>query len=106
MTDTETTAVDPMLFRLLTMRRGLILKIDTGMNLTRISVLSAMQRDGLTNKRTMRGALRDINGYFVLNNVPLGDNPWSKKYPGDKPTKWEVAGMDENGNEVYAPKTR
>lgn len=65
-------------FRILTVRRGLILKIDTGMALTRMSSLSVAQRDGITVKRTNRGALRDVNRWLE----DRGMKPvWSKTYP-------------------------
>lgn len=65
-------------FRVLTIRRGLILKIDTGMNLTRISTLSVAQRDGITLSRTCRGALRDVNRWLGQHGV---EPAWSKRYP-------------------------
>lgn len=65
-------------YRVLTVRRGLILKIDTGMNLTRISCLSVAQRDGITRARTNRGALRDVNAWLAEQGVPA---VWSKTYP-------------------------
>lgn len=78
------------MMRLVTMRHALIFDIDNkdkGMQMTRIKYLGVMQREGLTNKRTKRGALRDLNGYFLLNG--LGEYvQWSKKFPDDKPTEW------------------
>lgn len=66
------------IYRVMTVRRGLILKIDTGINLTRMSCLSVAQRDGLTVKRTNRGALVDVNRWLELHGSPA---VWSKRYP-------------------------
>lgn len=72
------TGPDIDVYKVLTVRRGLILKIDTGMALTRISCLSVAQRDGLTTKRTCRGALADVNKWLEAR----GARPaWSKRYP-------------------------
>lgn len=65
-------------FRVLTIRRGLILKIDTGMDLTRVSALSVAQRDGITVRRTYRGALKDVNQWLGQHGV---EPAWSKRYP-------------------------
>lgn len=65
-------------FRVLTIRRGLILKIDTDMDLTRVSALSVAQRDGITVRRTYRGALRDVNRWLGQHGV---EPAWSKRYP-------------------------
>lgn len=65
-------------FRVMTIRRGLILKIDTGMSLTRTSCLSVAQRDGVTVKRTNRGALVDVNSWLSSRGVAPA---WSKTYP-------------------------
>jgi hypothetical protein len=46
--------------RLLTIAHGLATEINTGMKMTRVSVLTVAQRDGLTVKRTKKGALRDV----------------------------------------------
>jgi hypothetical protein len=64
--------------RVMTIRRGLILKMDTGIALTRVSSLSVAQRDGITNKRTMRGALKDVNAWLSAHGVP---EVWSKTHP-------------------------
>ena len=65
-------------YKVLTVRRGLILKIDTGMSLTRVSCLSVALRDGLTVKRTNRGALVDVNAWLSDRGIsPV----WSKTYP-------------------------
>lgn len=65
-------------FRVLTIRRGLILKIDTGMALTRISALTVAQADGITVRRTNRGALKDVNRWLESRGVPP---KWSRTYP-------------------------
>lgn len=75
---TVITGDDVITYRTLAIRRGLILKIDTGMSLTRVSTLSAAQRSGLTSKRTYRGALKDVNRWLAERNVPA---VWSKTYP-------------------------
>lgn len=62
----------------LTIRRAMILKIDTGMDLTRVSALSVAQRDGITVRRTYRGALRDVNQWLGQHGV---EPAWSKRYP-------------------------
>jgi hypothetical protein len=67
-----------MVYRTMTIRRGLILKIDTGMELTRMSSLSVAQRDGITSKRTNRGALKDVNAWLERHGV---EPKWSKAYP-------------------------
>lgn len=67
-----------LVYRVLTIRRGLILKIDTGMALTRVSCLSVAQSDGITVKRTNRGALRDVNQWLAGQGV---EPVWSKSYP-------------------------
>lgn len=67
------------IYRLLTARRDMILKIDTGMSLTRTaSGLQVAQRDGITTKRTNRGALRDLNAYLKSRGV---EPKWSRTYP-------------------------
>ena len=65
-------------YRVIAVRRGLILKIDTGMSLTRASCLSVAQRDGITVKRTNRGALKDVNRWLKGHGV---EPVWSKTYP-------------------------
>lgn len=67
-----------MIYRAMTIRRGMILKIDTGMNLTRVPCLSAAKRSGLTSARTNRLALRDVNAWLLSHGVRPA---WSKKYP-------------------------
>lgn len=75
---TTITGPDIDVYRVLTIRRGLILKIDTGMSLTRISCLSVAQEDGITSKRTNRGALKDVNRWLGQRGV---QPKWSKTYP-------------------------
>lgn len=72
------TGPDLQVYTVLTIRRGLILKIDTGLSLTRISCLSVAQRDGITVKRTNRGALKDVNKWLQGHGV---EPVWSKTYP-------------------------
>src|SRR5690606_8332010 len=55
--------------RILTVRRGLVVKLDTGLSLTRTSCLSIAQRDGITSKRPYRGALRDVNAWLQERGV-------------------------------------
>jgi hypothetical protein len=56
------------LYRLLTIRRGLKLEIETGMKLSRgISTLAILQREGITAKRTKKGALADLEAYLAEN---------------------------------------
>jgi hypothetical protein len=75
---TTITGPDIEVYKVLTIRRGLILKIDTGMDLTRISCLSVARRDGITTARTGRAALKDVNTWLEQR----GAGPrWSKKYP-------------------------
>lgn len=75
---TVITGSDVMTYRILTVRRGLILKIDTGMSLTRVSCLSVAQHDGITRARTNRAALRDVNRWLADRGV---DPKWSRTYP-------------------------
>lgn len=75
---TAITGSDIDVYRVLTIRRGLILKIDTGMSLTRISCLSVARRDGITVRRTCRGALEDVNAWLESRGV---EPKWSKTYP-------------------------
>lgn len=75
---TVITGSDVDTYKWLTVRRGLILKIDTGMNLTRISPLVVAQRDGATVKRTNRGALKDVNKLLQERGV---EPKWSRTYP-------------------------
>jgi hypothetical protein len=78
MSDITMTGDQITVYRVLTIRRGLILKIDTGMSLTRISCLSAAQHDGITVRRTSRGALKDVNAW--LQERGMGPK-WSRTYP-------------------------
>lgn len=75
---TTITGDDITAYRVLTIRRGLILKIDTGMSLTRVSCLSVAQRDKITVKRTCRGALKDVNKWLEARGV---EPKWSRTYP-------------------------
>lgn len=72
------TGPDITVYRVLTIRRGLILKIDTGLSLTRVSCLSVAQRDGITVRRTNRGALKDVNKWLKSYGV---EPVWSRTYP-------------------------
>lgn len=75
---TMITGSDITVYRVLTVRRGLILKIDTGLALTRISPLKVAQHDGITVRRTYRGALKDVNKWLTGRGVSAA---WSKTYP-------------------------
>lgn len=72
------TGDDIPVYRVLTIRRALILKIDTGMNLTRVSALRAAQHDGITSARSSRPALRDVNRWLTARGA---EARWSKTYP-------------------------
>lgn len=75
---TVITGDDITVYRVLTIRRGLILKIDTGLSLTRVSCLSVAQHDGITVRRTNRGALKDVNEWLKIRGV---EPKWSRTYP-------------------------
>lgn len=75
---TVITGDDIKVYAILQVRRGLILKIDTGMSLTRFSCLSVAQREGITSRRTNRGALRDVNAWLKARGAEV---VWSKTYP-------------------------
>jgi hypothetical protein len=76
--ETMVTGSDIDVFKWITVRRALILKIDTGLSLTRVSPLSVARRDGITSKRTNRGALADVNAWLEQRGVrPV----WSKTHP-------------------------
>lgn len=76
---TVLTGQDIYTYRILTVRRGLILKIDTGMSLTRaVSCLAVAQHGGITRARNNRQALRDVNRWLAERNV---EPKWSRKYP-------------------------
>lgn len=66
--------------RVLAIRSGMILKIDTGMQHSRVSMIKVAQRSGLTTRATYRGALRDVNKWLTDQGVPAR---WSKTYPDD-----------------------
>jgi hypothetical protein len=72
------TGSDIPVYRVLTIRRAFILKIDTGMNLTRVSPLKAAQHDGITSRSTYRGALKDVNKWLQERGV---EPKWSRTYP-------------------------
>lgn len=72
------TGPDIDVYKVLTVRRGLILKIDTGMSLTRFSCLTVAQRDGITTARTNRAALRDVNKWLADHGA---EPKWSRTYP-------------------------
>lgn len=72
------TGSDIETYRVMVIRRGLILKIDTGVSLSRVSCLSAAQRSGLTSQRTHRGALVDVNAWLGEHGVSPS---WSRTYP-------------------------
>jgi hypothetical protein len=53
------------MYRLLSLRSMLSIEIVTGLKHSRGSVLAAAQRQGLTAKRTKRGAYADIDALVV-----------------------------------------
>ena len=53
------------MYRLLSFRSMLSIEIKTGMRHSKGSVLAAAQRQGLTTKRTKRGAYADIDALIV-----------------------------------------
>lgn len=59
------TGEDVNTFRLLTIRRGLKLQAETGMKMSRISAIAAAQHDGLTTKRTAKGAYLDVDAFCI-----------------------------------------
>lgn len=65
-------------YRVLTIRTDMILKIDTGMSLSRISSLTTARKSGITSAATYRGALRDVNAWLQAQGVPAR---WSRKWP-------------------------
>lgn len=68
------------IFQFIAVQHGLKAKIDTGMEMTRITSISVAKRNGWTFGKTPRQALRDINAIAVA----MGREPlWSKKY-GDE----------------------
>ena len=46
--------------RLVAIAIGLAFKVNTGMEVTRVSALSTARNSGLTTKRTAKGALADV----------------------------------------------
>lgn len=75
---TVITGPDIEVYRVLVIRRGLILKIDTGIELTRRSTVSVARQSGLTSSRTSRGALKDVNKWLMERGASAA---WSKTYP-------------------------
>ena len=61
-------------------RRGMILFIDTGLSVARVSPLNAARRSGLVpaNTRTNRTALKLINRWLTDRGASAA---WSKTYP-------------------------
>jgi hypothetical protein len=53
------------MWRMLSFRSALSLEIKTGMKFSRGSVLAAAQAQGLTTKRTKKGAYADIDAIIV-----------------------------------------
>jgi hypothetical protein len=65
MTITVDTPEGIEMFRLLAIAHALSLEVNTGMKMSRgVSVLAVAQRDGLTVKRTKKGALKDVIAYI------------------------------------------
>jgi hypothetical protein len=62
--------------RLLAIRSGLGLEIRTGMKMSRgYSPLAILQREGITTKKTKRGAWKDLDAYIVANGGPAAERP-------------------------------
>jgi len=56
---------DVLFFRHMTLARGLAMEITTGMKMSRgVSAVKIAQQDGLTTKRTKKGALQDVVNYL------------------------------------------
>ena len=65
------------MLRLISMAHALALEVNTGMKMSRgVSVLAIAQRDGITNKRTKKGALKDVVEYIQLVHEAEGRPPW------------------------------
>lgn len=77
---TVITGPDIETYRILTIRRAMILFIDTGLSVARVSPLNAARRSGLipSGVRTNRTALKLINELLVERGV---SEAWSKTYP-------------------------
>lgn len=92
------------MIRLFTMQQALVFDLDHApMQMTHIKYLRTMQNEGLTNKRTKRGALRDLNGYYIANGMPEKVK-WSQAFPNDKPTKWVEVTDEDSGETYWQPK--
>jgi len=62
--------------RLLAIRSGLGLEIRTGMKMSnRYSPLAILQNEGITTKRTKRGAWADLDKYIVAHGGPESNRP-------------------------------
>jgi hypothetical protein len=62
--------------RLLAIRSGLGLEIRTGMKMSsRYSPLAILQREGITSKRTKKGAWKDLDAYIVAHGGPESTRP-------------------------------
>ena len=60
--------------RLLAIRSGLGLEIRTGMKMSRgYSPLAILQREGITTKKTKRGAWKDLDAHIVANGGPAAE---------------------------------
>lgn len=77
---TVVTGPDIETYRILAIRRGMILFIDTGLSVARMSPLNAARRSGLipSGVRTNRTALKLINELLVERGV---SEAWSRTYP-------------------------
>jgi hypothetical protein len=64
--------------RIMAVRSGMIIQIDTGMSHSKLSLLKVAQQSGLTRHATYRGALKDVNRWLEEQGVPAR---WSRKYP-------------------------
>ena len=73
MADNDTIIIDTPegieMYRLLSFRSMLRIEILTGMRHSKGSVLAAAQRQGLTTKRTKRGAHADIDALIVARGM-------------------------------------
>ena len=74
------TGPDIEVYRVLAIRRGMILFIDTGLSVARVSPLNAARRSGLVpaSTRTNRTALKLINRWLTDRGASAA---WSKTYP-------------------------
>lgn len=70
------TPEDIEMYRLLTIASGLALEINTGMAVSsRFSLLATVQQQGLTSKRTKKGALKDVCAHIKKLNPAFVPNP-------------------------------